>query len=34
MYMYSFRENQKIREMNKYIRMLLEKLIIKFQLPT
>lgn len=34
MYTYSFRENQKIQEMNKYIRMLFEKLIIKFQLPT
>lgn len=34
MYTYSFRENQNMHEMNKYIRMLLEKLIIKFQLPT
>lgn len=33
MYTYLFRRNQNMQEMNKYIRMLLKKLIINFQLP-
>lgn len=31
MYTYSFRKNQNMQKMNKYIRMLLKKLIIKLQ---